>query len=85
MKSGAAYFGPLYLEIVPRSFAIKVKTGYSLNQICFVRGDAAVSDRSLQMHHMLMSLLLYHNLLTKNRARTPVISVRIVACFSASI
>jgi dCTP deaminase len=28
----AGYSGPLYLEIVPRSFAIKVKTGYSLPQ-----------------------------------------------------
>ncbi|HEX6826788.1 MAG TPA: 2'-deoxycytidine 5'-triphosphate deaminase, partial [Nitrospiraceae bacterium] len=39
----AGFSGPLYLEIVPRSFAIKVKTGYSLNQIRFVRGAAAVS------------------------------------------
>ncbi len=60
----AGYSGPLYLEIVPRSFAIKVKTGYSLNQIRFIRGDATVSDRSLQTLHT-RDPLLYHNLLGK--------------------
>ena len=60
----AGYCGPLYLEIVPRSFAIKVKTGYSLNQIRFVRGDATVSDRSLHALHT-QEPLLYHNLPAK--------------------
>ncbi|HSF66079.1 MAG TPA: 2'-deoxycytidine 5'-triphosphate deaminase [Nitrospiraceae bacterium] len=60
----AGYCGPLYLEIVPRSFAIRVKTGYSLNQIRFIRGDATVSDRSLQALHT-QEPLLYHNLPTK--------------------
>ena len=44
----AGYHGPLYLEIVPRSFTIKVKTGYSLNQIRFVQRDAMVADRALR-------------------------------------
>ena len=61
----AGFSGPLYLEIVPRSFAIKVKTGYSLNQIRFVRGAAAVSDRSLHALHT-REPLLYHNLPTKH-------------------
>jgi dCTP deaminase len=61
----AGYSGPLYLEIVPRSFAIKVKTGYSLNQIRFVCGDAEVSDRSLQTLHT-REPLLYHNLPMKH-------------------
>ena len=61
----AGFSGPLYLEIVPRSFAIKVKTGYSLNQIRFVHGDAAVSDRSLQTLHK-REPLLYHNLPAKH-------------------
>jgi Deoxycytidine deaminase len=65
----AGYSGPLYLEIVPRSFTIKVKTGYSLNQIRFVRGDAAVSDRSLQTLHK-REPLLYHNLPTKHALDT---------------
>lgn len=54
------YHGPLFLEIVPRSFAIKVKTGQSLNQIRFVRGEAAASDTTLQGLHR-HEPLLYHN------------------------
>jgi dCTP deaminase len=59
----AGYHGALYLEVVPRSFAIKVKTGYSLNQIRFVRGEATVSDTSLQAMHK-QTPLLYHNVST---------------------
>ena len=44
MRSGLGIEGPLYLEVVPAHFAIKVRTGDSLNQIRFVRGDATVSD-----------------------------------------
>lgn len=54
------YHGPLYLEVVPRSFAIKVRTGYSLNQIRFVRGQAAVPDAALKTLHK-SEPLLYHN------------------------
>ncbi len=60
----AGYDGPLYLEVVPRSFAIRVKTGYSLNQIRFVRGEATVSDAALQTLHT-QTPLLYHNVSTK--------------------
>ncbi len=56
----AGYRGPLYLEVVPRSFAIKVRTGYSLNQIRFVRGDATVPDGTLQKLHATDSLLLHN-------------------------
>ena len=45
------YHGKLYLEIVPRSFAIQVKTGLSLNQLRLARGDVRLADdeiRSLQ-------------------------------------
>jgi dCTP deaminase len=59
----AGYHGPLYLEIVPRSFTIKVKTGYSLNQIRFVRGEATLPDASLQTLHK-QTPLLYHNVST---------------------
>jgi dCTP deaminase len=55
------YAGPLYLEIVPRSFAIKVKTGLCLNQVRFIRGRAAVSDSGLRALHR-TDPLLYHNL-----------------------
>lgn len=60
----AGYQGPLFLEVVPRSFAIKVRTGQSLNQIRFVRGEATVSDQALQKLHQ-KTPLLYHNVPTK--------------------
>lgn len=56
----AGYQGPLYLEIVPRSFTIKVRTGYSLNQIRFIQGDATVPDDDLRRLHR-SEPLLYHN------------------------
>ena len=37
------YTGPLYLEIVPRSFPVKVRTGLSLCQIRFSDGHASLS------------------------------------------
>lgn len=58
IRSG--YQGPLFLEVVPRSFAIKVATGQSLNQIRFIRGDAMVSDKALLALHRRTSLL-HHN------------------------
>ena len=56
------YHGPLYLEIVPRSFTIKVKMGYSLNQLRFIQGDAMVPDSHLERLHR-SEPLLYHNAL----------------------
>lgn len=58
------YAGPLFLEVVPRSFAVKVRTGQSLNQIRFVRGEATVSDSALQALHR-NTPLLYHNVAAK--------------------
>jgi dCTP deaminase len=54
------YHGPLYLEIVPRSFAIKIKTGYSLNQLRLIQGPAAVSDSALRALHRKVPVL-FHN------------------------
>ena len=54
------YQGPMFLEVVPRSFAIKVRTGQSLNQIRFVRGEATVTDTMLRALHR-RTPLLYHN------------------------
>ena len=44
----AGYCGRLYLEIVPRSFAIQVKTGLSLNQLRLVRGDVRLDDAAIR-------------------------------------
>lgn len=41
------YSGRLYVEIAPRTFTIRVKTGMTLNQLRFVVGDARVSDAEL--------------------------------------
>jgi dCTP deaminase len=56
----AGYRGPLFLEVVPRSFAIKVQTGQSLNQIRFISGDSTVTDQALLALHR-KTPLLYHN------------------------
>ena len=42
------YRGRLYLEVVPRSFAIQVKTGLSLNQLRLARGDIRLSDEQIR-------------------------------------
>jgi dCTP deaminase len=44
----AGYRGRLYLEIVPRSFAIQVETGLSLNQLRLARGDVRLSDEAIR-------------------------------------
>jgi dCTP deaminase len=53
----AGYHGKLYLEVVPRSFAIRVKTGLSLNQVRLIRGDARLSDSELGALHRQRPLL----------------------------
>ena len=53
----AGYRGKLYLEIVPRSFAIRVKTGLALNQVRLISGDARLSDEELLALHQHCPLL----------------------------
>ena len=45
------YNGKLYLEVVPRTFAIRVKTGLALNQVRLMAGDARLSDAELLSLH----------------------------------
>ena len=40
----AGYSGPLYLEVVPRSFAVMARTGLALNQLRLMKGDPAAID-----------------------------------------
>ena len=54
------YEGPLYLEIVPRSFTIRVQTGLALNQLRLMVGRPGVSDSDLRIIHR-KSPLLFHN------------------------
>lgn len=56
----AGYHGPLYLEVVPRSFTIKVQTGQSLNQLRLIQGQPRVSDARLLACHA-KEPLLYRN------------------------
>ena len=42
------YRGKLYLEVVPRSFAIQVKTGLSLNQLRMARGEVRLGDEEIR-------------------------------------
>ena len=42
------YRGPLYAEIMPRTFPVIVRPGLSLSQIRFIRGRAELTDRELR-------------------------------------
>src|ERR1700682_1239707 len=53
----AGYHGKLYLEIVPRTFAIRVKTGLALNQVRLISGNARLSDEELIALHRECPLL----------------------------
>ncbi len=54
------YHGRLYLEVVPRSFAIRVRTGLALNQVRLLDGDARLDDGALARLHA-HTPLLYHD------------------------
>ena len=51
------YVGPLYLEVVPRSFPVRVHTGQSLTQIRFVDGDTTLTDDELRAEYRRSPLL----------------------------
>jgi dCTP deaminase len=51
------YHGKLYLEVVPRTFAIRVKTGLALNQVRLMSADARLSDAELLTLHERSPLL----------------------------
>ncbi len=53
----AGYHGKLYLEVVPRSFAIRVTEHLSLNQLRLSGGDARLTDAELRSLHEDVPLL----------------------------
>jgi dCTP deaminase len=53
----AGYEGMLYLEVVPRTFAIRVKTGLALNQVRMIAGDARLADAEILELHERVPLL----------------------------
>jgi dCTP deaminase len=50
-RVASGYRGPLYVEVVPRTFNILVKEGLRLNQLRFVRGSPPPSDSMLDVLH----------------------------------
>jgi dCTP deaminase len=55
IRSG--YRGRLWLEVVPLSFTVKVRTGLSLNQLRLSTGDSRLSDRDIHALHRATPLL----------------------------
>ena len=53
------YHGKLYLEIVPRTFAIRVRSGMSLNQLRLMSGRTRIGDGELREIHAHSPLLYY--------------------------
>lgn len=47
----AGYKGPLYLEVVSRTFSVRVKEGLTLNQLRLSVGDTRVDDAALLAKH----------------------------------
>jgi dCTP deaminase len=47
----SGYHGPLYLEVVSRSFTVKVREGLSLNQLRLLVGDPRCSDADVLRFH----------------------------------
>lgn len=45
------YSGPLYLEVVSRTFSVRIEEGMSLNQIRLAVGRTTVSDEGLRAQH----------------------------------
>lgn len=53
----AGYRGPLYLEVSPQSFPVRVQAGASLNQLRLLSGQSALSDTALQALYRATPLL----------------------------
>lgn len=51
------YAGPLYLEVVPLSFPVRVRRGLTLNQLRLSVGDATLSDAEIRHEHASWPLL----------------------------
>ncbi|MDX1619064.1 MAG: 2'-deoxycytidine 5'-triphosphate deaminase [Balneolaceae bacterium] len=59
IRSG--YKGRLYLEVVPKSFPIKVRTGQRLNQLRIRHGYSPLSDQDILRTHSSDPLLFYED------------------------
>ena len=59
------YAGPMYLEVVSRSFTIQVTEGLTLSQLRLVHGNKEVADVELSRIHARTPLLYQYNLESK--------------------
>jgi dCTP deaminase len=59
IRSG--YKGQLYLEVVPKSFPIRIKTGHRLNQLRMRHGYTLLSDQDILRTHSSNPLLFKEN------------------------
>jgi dCTP deaminase len=50
-QAPAGYRGPLYLEVVPRSFPVRIRAGLSLCQVRFVAGQPLLDDATLRAEY----------------------------------
>ena len=57
----AGYTGPLYAEISPRTFTVKVRTGSRLSQLRLRRGNAVITDAELEQLQQKNQLVRYDN------------------------
>jgi len=57
----AGYSGPLYAEISPRTFAVKLRTGSRLSQLRLRRGAAQLDDTALEALQQEKQLVRYDN------------------------
>ena len=56
------YRGPMYLEVVSRSFTIQVEEDLSLNQVRLINGSGLVADEELRRMHARTPLLYHYSL-----------------------
>ena len=65
------YAGRLFVEVVSRSFTVRVRTGLRLNQLRFIAGEAPVSDSELIAWHG-REPLVFASSTVETHERTPV-------------
>ncbi|MFH0944064.1 MAG: 2'-deoxycytidine 5'-triphosphate deaminase [Planctomycetota bacterium] len=52
------YQGPLYLEVMPRSFPVRIRAGERLNQVRFLTGAPGLSDQDHLLEHQTHRVLI---------------------------
>jgi dCTP deaminase len=58
----SGYDGPLYLEVVSRTFPVRIKPGLTLNQLRLMVGRSTLDDNAIRRLHQQEPLLFRHGL-----------------------